>query len=149
MAEPPSKRQRDNHDVDDDHDHPHTKKERPYDDIILSLLEDDEDVPSNQDLSSFITSLQRELDNTPADISTSSSASSLANKEDTNEAVEEDEEDKERLMRRLLEASDDELGLPSRDDDSGEFGWGEGIFCDGLWEIEHFLQPEEEEELLL
>ncbi|XP_021897677.1 uncharacterized protein LOC110814475 [Carica papaya] len=115
---------------------------------ILSLLDAEEDEP-NQDLSSLITTLQQELSSesdfdhtfpcppsanpttTPA-----SSSSSCSNEED----------DRERVIRHLLEASDDELGIPNRDgtDVVGEQGFvfngdGDGFsapFCDGLWELE-------------
>ncbi|KAI4302141.1 hypothetical protein MLD38_037925 [Melastoma candidum] len=139
MAEPPCKRPRD--DIVDYG--PNLKKQLPpYDDMILSLLDDDEDVPGEQDeLSSFMNSLQRELEDSSA-LSGSPPSSSFHKEEYvTNES---DQEDRERVMRRLLEASDDELGLPSRDEGQGGFGWGEDgfgdgderSFCDGGWEIE-------------
>ncbi|TKY69700.1 hypothetical protein E2542_SST05982 [Spatholobus suberectus] len=69
---------------------------------------------------------------------------------------EEDESDRERVMRHLLQASDDELGIPNSGD--GLFGFGENGFnngdgfsslCDKLWELEDeranyyaFLQSE-------
>lgn len=47
----------------------------------------------------------------------------------------EEEGERERVMRHLLEASDDELGIPN-----GEFLVGEGVdgvaLSDALWELE-------------
>ncbi|KAI3796042.1 hypothetical protein L1987_38703 [Smallanthus sonchifolius] len=66
--------------------------------------------------------------------------------------VDDDDDDKERVIRHLLEASDDELGIPSRvvkggGDGGGDGGGGSGEeevaggdfsvgLCDGLWELE-------------
>ncbi|KAD7116495.1 hypothetical protein E3N88_03763 [Mikania micrantha] len=63
-----------------------------------------------------------------------------------------DDDEKERVIRHLFEASDDELGIPSRVDDGGDGGGGGGDvtehvagdgyegfsfgLCDGLWELE-------------
>ncbi|KAK3421923.1 hypothetical protein EUGRSUZ_G02516 [Eucalyptus grandis] len=106
------------------------KRQKSYKDII-SLLEEEEDVPG-QDLSSLITSLQQELASVSSDPlaasaeeagpeATSSSASSAS---PAGEGGGEGGDERERVMRRLLEASDDELGLPSRD--SSEVGDGVG-----------------------
>nr|GEZ06702.1 hypothetical protein [Tanacetum cinerariifolium] len=49
-----------------------------------------------------------------------------------------DEDEKERVIRHLLEASDDELGLPAvtkGGDDVAEMSYY-GDICDGLWELE-------------
>ncbi|XP_039173808.1 uncharacterized protein LOC104455750 [Eucalyptus grandis] len=91
------------------------KRQKSYKDI-LSLLEEEEDLPG-QDLSSLITSLQQELASVSSDPlaasaeeagpeATSSSASPAG------EGGGEGGDERERVMRRLLEASDDELGLP-------------------------------------
>ncbi|KAG2708861.1 hypothetical protein I3760_05G212000 [Carya illinoinensis] len=133
-----------------------------------SLLEVEEVEPT-QDLSSLITTLQQELssdsifdplsfpssksdpknpstatatleDQTSSSSSfySSSSPSTLLLKED-----EDQEDDKERVIRHLLEASDDELGIPNRevgvvyDGDIDGFNGGDGLsLCDGLWELE-------------
>lgn len=53
-----------------------------------------------------------------------------------------EEDDKEKMIRHLLEASDDELGLPNRIDFNGDTNFdnvGHSVFsvCDGgLWELE-------------
>ncbi|KVH97741.1 uncharacterized protein LOC112523302 [Cynara cardunculus var. scolymus] len=60
--------------------------------------------------------------------------------------LDDDNDEKERVIRHLLEASDDELGIPSRVE-SGDGGGDDEIsgggfddfpmaFCDGLWELE-------------
>ncbi|OMO93149.1 hypothetical protein CCACVL1_06603 [Corchorus capsularis] len=142
-----------------------TKRHKSYN-HILSLLEAEEDEP-NQDLSSLITSLQQELSSSdsvldetslPCPKTTNSEAdqdnnpSATANAaaiEDDSSATsclkeEEDQDDKERVIRHLLEASDDELGIPNREEDvvvefeeEGFNNGGNGFgFCDGLWELE-------------
>uniref|UniRef100_A0A5K1AS57 Uncharacterized protein n=2 Tax=Nymphaea colorata TaxID=210225 RepID=A0A5K1AS57_9MAGN len=89
-------------------------------DDILSLLESEEDEPSNPYLSSFMTTLQQEL---------SSSSSSSSSSEPTQPAGTEpdgaqfdrpdplsdvvDAPQPQEVMRYLLEASDDELGIPA------------------------------------
>ncbi|KAL5539479.1 hypothetical protein UlMin_045238 [Ulmus minor] len=128
------------------------KRQKSYTDI-LSLLESEEEEP-NQDLSSIITTLQQELSSDSSgfdpvclpdpenfaqtssmeDYTSSSSCSSSSLKED-------EREDKESVMRHLLEASDDELGIPNRDvvGFEGEDGFhgGNGFsLAEGLWEIE-------------
>ncbi|KMT07099.1 hypothetical protein BVRB_6g154260 [Beta vulgaris subsp. vulgaris] len=84
------------------------KRQKSYKDII-TLLEEEEDYP-NEDLSSLISTLQEE-------ISSSSSPSSSEPDPARNPGPEDgsglEEEEREKVMRHLLEASDDELGLPS------------------------------------
>uniref|UniRef100_A0A7N0UFB8 Uncharacterized protein n=1 Tax=Kalanchoe fedtschenkoi TaxID=63787 RepID=A0A7N0UFB8_KALFE len=112
---------------------PDPKKLKSYNHII-SILEQDED-ESDQDLSSLMSSLENEIscnledfDSLPTDAPPSMSA--------------EDEYEKERVMRHLLEASDDELGIPaSRSTDEIDDGvvidGGDSFgFCEGLWELE-------------
>ncbi|KAL5722713.1 hypothetical protein ACHQM5_006199 [Ranunculus cassubicifolius] len=116
---------------------------------ILSLLEDDEEEP-NQDLSSLITSLQQEIsteitpnNNLNSSLSSSPSLQGSSSFKDSSE----DEDDKDRVIRHLLEASDDELGIPNGDEIGVVIGKDEDIFgsvgggfelslCDGLWEFE-------------
>lgn len=117
------------------------KRQKPYDEI-LSLLDDEELDEPHQDVSYLITTLQQEL-SSPS--STGPSSPSPAGDGGSKESGGEDE--RERVMRHLLEASDDELGLPSISD--GSAGSGEEAFygvnppellddlCDGgLWELE-------------
>ncbi|GMN41820.1 hypothetical protein TIFTF001_011042 [Ficus carica] len=156
MAETPSKRQREETTQFMEEFGESFKRQKSYNDI-LSLLESEEDEP-NEDLSSLITTLQQELSysgpesqTTPSstvveDYAYSSSSSSsfssclspavLKDQDDQ----EEEENDKERVMRHLLEASDDELGIPNRAvgfDGDGGFNGGDGFSLpDGLWELE-------------
>ncbi|PRQ40811.1 hypothetical protein RchiOBHm_Chr4g0440081 [Rosa chinensis] len=144
------------------------KRQKSYN-HILSLLDEDEEEPT-QDLNSLITTFQQELSSdsdlvlnpdhvghqTIADAldasegynssssgsSSPSSSSALFLKEGDEQ---EDESSVERVMRRLLEASDDELGIPNRDAGNGFEDAEEAVFnfgdnglslCDGLWELE-------------
>ncbi|OAY49990.1 uncharacterized protein LOC110614483 [Manihot esculenta] len=162
MAETPSKRLRDEAQIEDDVVDETNKRHKSYN-HILSLLDEEEDEPP-QDLSSLITTLQQELssDSTfddPLSCQTTgiyqenptttvedcpSSSSSTFLKED-------EEDDKERVIRHLLEASDDELGIPNTQAfGGGDDGYGENLsnsgngfsgedgfsLCDGLWELE-------------
>jgi len=154
-----------------------SKKQKPYT-HILSLL-DSEEEDSTQDLSPLITTLQQEIScasnngdfqdallGGPAqaidlDNLTTMDGATVASEEgvvkEKEKEKEEEESEKERVMRHLLQASDDELGIPSSGD--GVFGFvGEDGFnsehgfsslCDKLWELEDeranyyaFLQSE-------
>ncbi|EOY01967.1 hypothetical protein QUC31_013509 [Theobroma cacao] len=152
-----------------------SKRHKSYN-HILSLLEAEEDEP-NQDLSSLITTLQQELssdsvldDPLPCPTATTLGAdrenqltraagtnttttTTTTTLEDYTSATsslkeDEDQDDKERVIRHLLEASDDELGIPNREGGDGlgvevvEYeerfnNVGNGFaFSDGLWELE-------------
>uniref|UniRef100_A0A7N1A328 Uncharacterized protein n=1 Tax=Kalanchoe fedtschenkoi TaxID=63787 RepID=A0A7N1A328_KALFE len=105
------------------------KKQKTFYNDILSILDQDEDEPA-EDLSELLTSLEQELSGGGGE---STSAASGEDEDGTVESV----------MRRLLEASDDELGIPSTAEvtaeaecvevaDGGDLG-----LCDGLlWELE-------------
>lgn len=152
-----------------DFEEEYTKRHKPYN-HILSLLEIEEE-DSSEDLSPLMTTLQQEItcasNNTKDTLlvcpTKENDQDNLANTtlEDTTATSqvlkEEEESDKERVMRHLLQASDDELGIPSSGD--GIFGFGEDGFnncgdgfsslCDKLWELEDekanyyaFLQSE-------
>ncbi|KAF8390244.1 hypothetical protein HHK36_024769 [Tetracentron sinense] len=145
MAEAPLKRHREETQVEEEEE---SKRHKPYS-HILSLLETDQEDESNQDLSSLFTTLQQELysdfssDPLPeppseADPTTtldSGSSSPVLFRDD------EDEEDKEKVIRHLLEASDDELGIPhveirvgkEEDEESNGRGGGMSWRDDGLW----------------
>ncbi|XP_004297314.1 PREDICTED: uncharacterized protein LOC101308457 [Fragaria vesca subsp. vesca] len=135
------------------------KRQKSYN-HILSLLDEDEEEPT-QDLNSLITTLQQELssdaltnpdqlcitsdasdasegyNSSSSDSSSPSSSSALFLKEEEESSV-------ERVMRHLLEASDDELGIPHMEagnvfEDAEEvFSFGDNglSLCDGLWELE-------------
>ncbi|XP_030549418.2 uncharacterized protein LOC115754519 [Rhodamnia argentea] len=108
------------------------KRQKPYKDV-LSLLEEEEDVPG-QDLSSLIASLQQELTSGSGPGPSAASAAKEADAEAPSPSAPPfpspvggggGADERERVMRRLLEASDDELGLPSRE--SSEVGDGVGV----------------------
>ncbi|KAI3729168.1 hypothetical protein L6452_17819 [Arctium lappa] len=120
-----------------------TKRHKNSYNQILSILDDnteDEQQETTQDLTDFFTALQQE-------ISSADPLPELAGKLDqTVQEQTEEDGDKERVIRHLLEASDDELGIPNRvadgdgggDDDvlAGEEGGFPVALCDGLWELE-------------
>ncbi|XP_048136352.1 uncharacterized protein LOC115726496 [Rhodamnia argentea] len=145
MAETPLKRQRE--ETEETHvDGPaedQTKRLKPssssYPHNILSFLDDqlDDGQISSQDLSSLISALQDELasesePNIPSEPELASPSSSSPGEESDGD------EDKEKVFRHLLVASDDELGLPSREGEGPEAGASgvELLSCDGLWELE-------------
>ncbi|XP_059658498.1 uncharacterized protein LOC132304796 [Cornus florida] len=154
MAETSSKRQREETHVEDCED---PKRYKSYN-HILSILEDEED-ESNQDLSSFLSTLQQELsfdsiatvDPLPCPTSEAEThncavGSTASDYSPVSSSHVLKEEDGERVMRHLLEASDDELGIPHRtdggggggDDDRDVINGGDHAFAfsDGLWEFE-------------
>ncbi|CAK9137111.1 unnamed protein product [Ilex paraguariensis] len=142
MAETPSKRQREEtHEVPDCEDD--SKRHKSYN-HILSLLEDEEDEP-NQDLSVIFSTLQQELSCDSTNFDPLLGPTSEADPDHqrrvsaTSECKVDEEDDKERVIRHLLEASDDELGIPHRTDGGDEkINGGDHTFslCDGLWEFE-------------
>ncbi|KAL8150172.1 hypothetical protein V2J09_019980 [Rumex salicifolius] len=104
MAESTQKRQRDNKEEEETEFY---KRHKSYE-LIFSILEEDEDV-STDDLSSLITSLEQEIS------SSSSSSDKLSAMDDQISSPE--------LLHpsvleytHLLEASDDELGIPNHVD---------------------------------
>lgn len=156
MEETPLKRQREETQTEDFDE----SKRHKYS-HILSLLDSEEEEPT-QDLSSLITTLQQELSSdsifdslsfptteidpenpTSASANPEDQASSASSSPSSTALLKEDEEDdKERVIRHLLEASDDELGIPNRDvgvvyNENEVLSGGDGFsFCDGLWELE-------------
>ncbi|KAG6654325.1 hypothetical protein I3843_05G126700 [Carya illinoinensis] len=164
MAETPLKRHREETQMDDCED---SKRHKSYNHILSLLEAEAEEEEPTQDLSSLITTLQQELSSdsifnplsfptadavdpenpttasTTLEDQTSSSSSSSSSYSSSTLLLKEDEEedDKDRVIRHLLEASDDELGIPNRE--VGEvYGGNEGFngdgfsLCDGLWELE-------------
>ncbi|KAK9116784.1 hypothetical protein Sjap_015731 [Stephania japonica] len=127
------------------------KRHKSYNQII-SLLDEDEEEP-NQDLSSFITTLQQELFSElcsspdplqEPDVHTSNAIEITLM---SNEGSEDDHQsDMERIMRHLVEASDDELGIDPcnknrvGEDDQSDLGsvsgGGSDQFLLEMWEIE-------------
>ncbi|KAK9119327.1 hypothetical protein Scep_017420 [Stephania cephalantha] len=152
MAEKMMKRLRDET-TSAEHEQELMKRHKSFNQII-SLLDEDEEEP-NQDLSSFITTLQQELFSEQL----CSSSNPLHEEPDlhspnaieitlmSNEGSEDGHQsDMERIMRHLVEASDDELGIdPCHEnrvceDDQSDLGsvngGGSGQFSLEMWEIE-------------
>ncbi|KAL2484614.1 hypothetical protein Adt_29370 [Abeliophyllum distichum] len=152
MAETHQKRQREeSHEAAiSDFDYTNSKCHKSYDNI-LSILDEEEEAEEeepNKDFSAIFTTLQQELSSsfvsplpcmaedsgmnhnqttaTSADCSSSSGGSAKEYKDDDSVRV---------MIRRLLEASDDELGIPNRVDEEIK-AEGNRLLCDGLWELE-------------
>lgn len=111
---------------------------------IISILEDDEEADSKltQDLSPIFTSLQQELSSGPHDAGPGPGQQLGGPVGPTKEDA---DADGVSVIRHLLEASDDELGIPSGGMDGGdnsdekEMDGGDLTFSlcdDGLWEFE-------------
>lgn len=137
-----------------------SKRHKPYN-HILSLLETEELEDSSEDLSPLITALQQEITNSSTDSDallnqhndlniTNTTNNNLddcssSTTQYSSGIVEEHDHHKEGVIRHLLEASDDELGIPNKGDgvlldQFGEDGFNGGdmfaSICDGLWELE-------------
>ncbi|KAL3636265.1 hypothetical protein CASFOL_020812 [Castilleja foliolosa] len=142
MAETQQKRLRSgDQNVDFDDSIPDSKRPKPYN-TILSLL-DEEDEEQNQDLSAIFTTLQQEI--------TSSASFGFESPQFTAEddRKTDGEDGVESVMRHLLEASDDELGIPSTEEDynnininfneiranDDDLGFA-NFFDNGIWELE-------------
>ncbi|GMH26148.1 hypothetical protein Nepgr_027991 [Nepenthes gracilis] len=172
MEETTSKREREENHVDKEEEES-LKRQKSYKDMVSIVEENEEEI--NEDFSSLIAILQQELCSTADDYFCCSSvfadqnallnsSSSEADRSETIDAStveycslspplaqpkeKEEDDERERVIRRLLEASDDELGIPnaegirSVDDDDhgavmGEMN-GEDFtpLADGLWELE-------------
>ncbi|CAJ1939873.1 unnamed protein product [Sphenostylis stenocarpa] len=128
-----------------------SKKHKPYN-HILSLLESEED-DSTQDLSPLITALQQEITDLASDSDTllSQHTTTINNLQECSSSTTHcssgivEEREREMVMRHLLEASDDELGIPNKGGDGlldlrEDYGFNGGdmlsSICDGLWEFE-------------
>ncbi|KAJ8445455.1 hypothetical protein Cgig2_031268 [Carnegiea gigantea] len=117
------------------------KRQKSYKDII-NLLEEDEDDP-NEDLSSIISTLLDELSSGGPDPEKPGALGSVSSSGSEEEREGEGEGEGGKVMRHLLEASDDELGIPSTDGLDSSVG---GSYVDGggwslpvgesLWEFE-------------
>lgn len=146
MAETPSKRLRqDTHaaetfDLDDSNSN--SKRQKPYNNILSLLDEEDENEEQNQNLSAIFTTLEKEL--------SFSSSTATAFDYETPPLMAEDgrqqpaeEDGVKSVMRHLLEASDDELGIPNcmeEENNNVELKSDENnslnSFDNGLWEFE-------------
>lgn len=149
--------------ADEQHGEDTNKRHKSYNQI-LSLLETEED-EQNPDLSSLMSTLEHELScdyyddsafdslsftlpENNDDLENPASASGSTN----TSSSEPEEDDKERVIRHLLEASDDELGIPQAESSLSpttattvvRYGGEDEInggdlfvsVCDGLWELE-------------
>ncbi|KAL0364036.1 UNVERIFIED_CONTAM: hypothetical protein Sangu_0501200 [Sesamum angustifolium] len=139
-----------------------SKRHKPYN-TILNLLEEEEvdgesthepDHELSQDLSAIFTTLQQELSSssTSCDSSTTTfdfdslpSTAAVEEPDPSHQATAAEDDGVKSVMRHLLEASDDELGIPNRRDEIENnveilnsvqdfpFGFAEH---EGLWELE-------------
>ncbi|CAL5355098.1 hypothetical protein CsSME_00043665 [Camellia sinensis var. sinensis] len=139
MAETPLKRQREEtHVVEDEIEQQDPKRQKSFT-HILSLLEEEEDHEPHQDFSSILSTLQQELSCSDSDPFSLPGSETDPDKDNPVPSHGEDDEDeRERVMRHLLEASDDELGIPHRmDGGDGDYGQvTDGGDAFGLWELE-------------
>lgn len=123
---------------------------------FLEQQEEDDVVVSSQDLSLFLTNLQQELFSDPLpclpDPLQPDPHGALLDHTTWNMCSKEDDEKESVIIRHLLEASDDELGLPNGVGVDGTVSSGDedfnglddddidkhnsSLFCDGLWELE-------------
>ncbi|KAH6805283.1 hypothetical protein C2S51_030114 [Perilla frutescens var. frutescens] len=145
MAETPSKRLRQEPHASetlDLEDESNSKRQKPYNNILSLLDEEEENEEQNQDLSAIFTTLQQELSSTTA-ASFDFDSRPLTTEDDSrrHQNGEEDEGVKS-VMRHLLEASDDELGIPNYTEENNnvQIKSDENIslnfFYNGLWEFE-------------
>lgn len=149
MAENSPKRHREEsqEDATSDDSSSSSKRQKPYNNI-LNLLDEDEEPLSNhelsQDLSAIFTTLQQELSSTSTttfDVESLPSTAEEHSQQPASAEIKEDESVKS-VMRHLLEASDDELGIPNTTDENSveSFQSVENLpfaFTDhGLWELE-------------
>lgn len=134
MAETPSKRLRQEETLDADESS--SKRQKPYSTILSLLDEEEESHDLNQDLSAIFTTLEQELS---ADFDFASPPPAV---EDRHQTAGEQDDGAKSVMRHLLEASDDELGIPNCSEEISNAGAdsGEGIsvnlFDNGLWEFD-------------
>lgn len=134
------KRQRDENEEENEEEV--LKRQKSFKDII-TLLEEEEDDP-NEDLSSLISTLQEEISSGP-ESGPAYSGPDEHDSENPSSTAGFPVEEGEKVMRHLLEASDDELGIPSTDVsdaapdgrvDGGDLLFTFGGVGEGIWEFE-------------
>ncbi|PIN04082.1 hypothetical protein CDL12_23383 [Handroanthus impetiginosus] len=152
MAETQQKRLREESNELESDENSNSKRQKPYNNI-LSLLDEEEEEEPNQDLSAIFTTLQQELSSSTSCDSTAFDFGSppfTAGEEvqhlqptagpSTSVDCGEEDDGVKSVMRHLLEASDDELGIPNKEDNNVEISFSENFpfaFSDnGLWELE-------------
>lgn len=135
MAEPQQKRLREESHQEFEDINSNSKRQKPYNNI-LSLLDDEEEEPI-EDLSAMFTTLEQELSSSATTFDFESPAEDDAHHQKT---VAEDDDAVNSVIRHLLEASDDELGIPNTDNYNHEIKSDEifpfGFVDNGLWELE-------------
>ncbi|KAL2484596.1 hypothetical protein Adt_29352 [Abeliophyllum distichum] len=152
MAETQLKRQREEfHEAETSNfDDTDSKRHKSYDNI-LSILDEEEEAEEeepNKDFSAIFTTLQQELsssfvspppctaEESGLDHNQTTATSADCSPRSGGSAKEYEDDDSVKIMiRRLLEASDDELGIPNRVDEEIK-SEGNRLLCDGLWELE-------------
>ncbi|KAL0296914.1 UNVERIFIED_CONTAM: hypothetical protein Sradi_6743500 [Sesamum radiatum] len=156
MAETQQKRLREeSHDSESlgfDDSNSNSKRQKPYTNILSLLEEEEEEEQPSQDLSAIYTTFQQELSSS----TTSKSAAfdfdytsfAAAEQEETPHqqptaapSTSDEDEGVKSVMRHLLEASDDELGIPNTEDNynveiSSDENFPFAFADDGLWEFD-------------
>ncbi|KAL2542994.1 hypothetical protein Adt_03972 [Abeliophyllum distichum] len=159
MAETQSKRQREeSHEAEEmfELEDSNSKRHKSYNNILSILDEEQEENDPNQDLSAIFSTLQQELSTTTFDLDplpSNASEAELDNHQDAAVATttnttsgggecspkeEEEEDDRIKVIRHLLEASDDELGIPNTNkvEEINSVNYNAFASFDGFWELE-------------
>ncbi|KAL2559557.1 hypothetical protein Fot_04296 [Forsythia ovata] len=158
MAETQSKRQREeSHEAEEifELEDSNLKRHKSYNNILSILDEEQEENDPNQDLSAIFSTLQQELSTTTFDLDPLPSTASEAEHDNHQDAAvattsttsgggecspkEEEEDDRIKVIRHLLEASDDELGIPNTnrvDEEINSVNYNAFASFDGFWEFE-------------
>lgn len=140
MAETQQKRPREELGIpDSDSQHENPKRQKSFNQS-LSILDEEQD-ESNHDLSDIFQTLRQELSSDSATDDPflfNLAFDHQSGGSPTTEKDEGDEENNINMMRRLLEASDDELGIPNRADEESNRGEEFLSLGDGIWEFEDY-----------
>ncbi|CAI9775241.1 unnamed protein product [Fraxinus pennsylvanica] len=149
MAETQSKRQREeSHEQVIELEDSDSKRHKSYNNILSILDEEPEENEPNQDLSAIFSTLQQELSGDPLTCTVSEAeqdhqpgpAATTTSGCGECSPKEEEEDDSIKVIRHLLEASDDELGIPNTNNKVEEINSGNyndfAASFDGFWELE-------------
>ncbi|KAL0447061.1 UNVERIFIED_CONTAM: hypothetical protein Slati_1834000 [Sesamum latifolium] len=161
MAETQQKRLREeSHDSESlgfDDSNSNSKRQKPYTNILSLLDQEEEEEQPNQDLSAIYTTLQQELSSSTSSESAAfdfdyTSFTAAEEQEETphqqptagpstSAVCADEDEGVKSVMRHLLEASDDELGIPNTEDNynveiSSDENFPFAFADDGLWEFD-------------
>ncbi|KAL2233561.1 uncharacterized protein LOC105156547 [Sesamum indicum] len=161
MAETQQKRLREESHVSEslefDDSNSNSKRQKPYTNILSLLDEEEEEEQPSQDLSAIFTTLQQELSSSPSSDSAAYdfdyTSFTAAEQEgtphqqptaapSTSAVCADEDEGVKSVMRHLLEASDDELGIPNTEDNCNVVISSDENFPfafaadDGLWEFD-------------